>query len=720
MIKKKAILSFVLIAITVIPFISDSVALTSDEAAEFGPGFHEPGKDWYDSTYQYRISINASNTLAKDTNVTSVPVNFSNYHNATEGVIDIASMQLVKVLENEASVPVPFHVETDAVDIWNAPTLKEIEEDVIETLISENGTCVGTIYNPSEAKHLNVTIRFKTHLSVPSDEVSFQFVYNPDTELNVTSSDYMQFYAGVFENNSFTWGSGVRVYRTQLPDEVAWTEYITLPLEEETSGDVWIEMSAPSLYGNETKYFTLDFSFLDGDGFNEVIHYIPESGIGGGKVQQRNYYPRTQVLQHRDMPYCDIFFPFEGNESGKASYYLYYNFMSGSNHKIIANDAVELTSELDFNARWFNAYFDNGSFFMDKDDQAIDGQINASSVEANETWGVLFGNVINSSDNGKDESNEFTTVISTARVENASTKIEYELYVDGNFLQVNLDSVLPVTLVNTFTNESTTSSFNYMANNTVAFEVNNSVNGTTGTSDSFAFFNEVNDTYLVLLSNETLPYEIVYRGNLDYDVLIESDGSTAFSLQFIVAGSPHNATNQSVILYEKFDALIGFLNRLSSPIITTVSSTKESFQEIEIHYIGDGFIFNFAYDNDVIEVALFGHSLQSLSVNIDNKTGEIPITGTYIIDISALNRSLFERHHAVEITGRNEFGDTVAVTLDLWIANDVIDGIWVLTLMILNPLFLIGGVGVLALLTGAMVKNKKNSKKGCNGEGCNV
>ena len=714
--KRTALLALAVGFLMIAPVITSTKSLTDDQAKVYGPGFHEPSADWYDPSYKHRVKITELNDVIRDTGFTKTAVNFGDYFSTADGIIDLASMQLVKVGANQSSIPVTFQARTDAVDFWNPPTLPFIKDEIIGAVIADNGSAIGTIYNTVEGTgYINISVRFSTLLTSKIDKLKFQMVYVPEKEFGVTANDYLSIYAGVPGN----WSEPVRVYRDQLPDETAWTNYITIDLPGGgMSGEVWIDMSAPTLYGATSKFFSIDYSFLDGDGFRTVEHYLPGSI---GKVTQRNYYPRVQVLEKETPPVVDLYFI---ADPGNVTYYLYFNHAAESNHRVINNVAVPFYGELNIPQAFFNSFLSKGSVFIDKNGKKIEGAANVSegSSSTKDIRGSLFNLGMTADDLGYKVSNTFGTVFSTANFTNGTSSIIYTMYAGADFLDVEISETSPAGADNQFTSAYSTHPYDNFAYNNGAFLVDSGMNGTQGSSKFAGFFNDNNDSYAVVASDKSMNYTITYRSDLNYSVSFPvGPGKTRF---VIALGKSADSANSTAVRSNgnTTAALLG--NRVSTPITPVVSASIDQFADIEIHDITPAFNLGIAYYGDKILTALFGNNLQSMTVNIDNKTGEIPINGTYTInaaDMAKLNIGLFTRYFTIKVTGRNGFGQNATVAVKTYIASDWLDGIWTILVMFFSPIISFFGLVIIGGTSAVLAKTRRNAKKNnCIGDQCNV
>jgi hypothetical protein len=713
--KRTALLVIALGIVMIAPMLSSASALTDAQAKTYGPGFHEPGADWYDPTYAHRVKITSLNTVNRDTGFAAASVDFGDYFSTADGIIDLASMQLVKVGANESSIPVTYQASTDALDFWNPPTLPFIEDEIIGAILADNGTAIGTIFNTIDATgYINVSMRFSTLLTSKIDKLKFQIVYDPDNEFAVTDNDYLSIYAGVPGN----WSAPVRVYRNQLPDVLAWTDLITIDLPGNgMSGEVWVDFSAPTLYGATSKFFSFDYSFVDGDGFRNVKHYLTGSL---GEVTQKNYYPRVQVFEKESPPVVDIYY-IAG--TGNVSYYLYFNHVAESNHRVIDNVAVTFGGEIDIPQHYFNSFLAHGSVFIDKDGIKNEGSANltGSSVNTKDIRGNTINTGMTALDLGYDTSSTFGTVFSTATISNATTSVTYTMFKGIDFLDVKITSAIATKMVNRFTDAYSAHPFDNFAYDDGSFLVEPGSDGMTGQSKFAGFFNAANRTYAVIASNKDMNYTVGWDGDLNYTISFPvGSGTTMFVILFGDDGADATATD----VRAKGNTTAVLLGNRMVSITQTVSTTSNAFAPIEIHNITDDVFLGMAYIGDPIKIALFGNNLQSMVINIDNKTGNIPITGTYTIsaaDIAKLNRGLLERYHTFKVTGRNEFGQTATVEFSTWVASDFLDSFWILILMLFQPIFAIFGLAMIGGVSTVLIKTKRNAKKNnCIGDKCNI
>ena len=90
------------ILVTIIP---STRAISQADLVALGPGFHEPDDDWWDNSYKHRVLMNFSNLEDKDSQISMADIDFGDYFTTSDGIIDLASMQLVKVGANQSSSP---------------------------------------------------------------------------------------------------------------------------------------------------------------------------------------------------------------------------------------------------------------------------------------------------------------------------------------------------------------------------------------------------------------------------------------------------------------------------------------------------------------------------------------------------------------------------------------------------------------------------------------
>jgi hypothetical protein len=697
-----------------------AIAITNEDAEAAGAGFHEPGPDWWDSSYKYRIPVNTSSNVDMDVTVATTTVDFSDYFNGTPGgVIDLASMQLVKELENETFETVAFQVETDAVDIWNPATLLEVEENIVGPIIAENGTFVGTVFNAIEGSgYVNQSIWVETFLDTPADEVIMQIVVQPEEFHGIGQSDYLQLTAGIEGN----WGTPTRLKLSDMENETGWTDYLVLPLETNLSGNVWIRIEAPGIYGNSTRYFALDFGFLDGDGYNRTVeHHLPT--LPNPVISQESYYPRFQSLQHRGLPECNVSFITDATPGNDSQYYLYFNFVtlmrydniihqwmvesenteSTSNHALVYNDAVPIVGPLKKPQPYFMIDAGNNvSFFIDKDDNETEGVVSIGKSIEN-TWGYIFEHWINFTDGGFDLYNYFGTVYSTATVKNDTMTVTFTLYKDHYFLDVTVESSSSSIKSSGWMNLTAPSALTHFGNETTTFPVNDTF---VGTGNRVSFMDAINDTYLLVLCNDTLSYSI-NNGTGEYDINMTVDSPVTYSMHYT---SSSNKTSHSNALRDSF------INRLDHDVNVTAGNETGVLADPELFVLNARTgIFDYHLVGDVLEIALFGHNLQSITVEITGVTNETGSNGSYTIP--TLSRSLFSRKHPVIFRGRNEFGDIVETTIEIVIADNIIDVVWAFLIgNILTPLF----VGVLGTVTSIVIiaGRGKKSRKSSLGKNC--
>ena len=707
------------------PIIASTNAFTDTQAKTYGPGFHEPGTDWYDASYAHRVKITALNSINRDTGVTMATVDFVNYFSTADGIIDLASMQLVKAGANQSSIPITYQARTDAVDFWNPPSLPFIKDEIIGAVIANNGSAIGTIYNTVQANgYLNVSVRFSTLLTSTIKQLKFQFVYDPENEFGVQPNDYLSIYAGVPAAGSTpaNWSAPVRVYRNQLPNTKSWTSYITITLPGNgMSGLVWIDMSAPTLYSKATsKFFSIDYSFVDGDGFRSVMHTL--QGLVGS-ITQKNYYPRVQVLEKESPPIVNLYFI---ADPGNVTYYLYFNHVGESNHRVINNVAVPFYGELNAPQTFFNAFLDNGSIFIDKNGLKTEGMANVTSGTDNskDIRGSLFNLGLKAADLGYKASSSFGTIFTTAKIENATSSITYTMYADEKFLDVKITQSTAKKVLNRFTNAYSTHPFDHFVYDTGNFLVDAGMDDVTGESKFTGFYNIDNDSYVIIASNIDMAYTINYLEDLNYTIsfpVLSGDSHFVIAIGKMAKGA--DVTSSAISANGTLIAtMLG--NRISTPIAPVVSTKSDQFSPIEIHDITPGFNLNMAYYGDKLLVALFGNNLQSMTINIDNKTGEIPFNGTYkinAVDMGKVGAGLFTRFFTIVATGRNEFNQVAKVTIKAYIASDVLDGIWTFFIMLFSPVISIFGLVIIGGTSTVLIKTRRNAKKNnCIGDQCNI
>ncbi len=710
--KKEAMIASLVLATIIMPSILGSgMAVTIEDAKLAGYGFHEPGPDWWDPEYRYRMQMNMTAVGPRDINMTVATVDFSTVMNASDGIVDMASMQLVKVGVNQSSIPVDFQVETDVVDIWNPSTVPEIEGPLIDAILQENGTFIGTVFNAFEGEGLmNQSIRFEAIINQPVDEVMVQFVYQPEYEKGIASTDYLQLYAGVPGD----WGTPVLIYRSSLPGTKAWTGYITLPLENTMNGSIYINMDAPGISGDEEKYFSIDFAFLDGNGFDrDVIHYVPEAEAISN-IKQDSYYPKVQVLETTSPPECDIYTIADFN----STYYLYYNLMAESNHRVINNDAVPFFGSLSLPQTYAMFSNDIGTTRIDTDRAISEGNMTFGSNET-DSWMSLLDPGIKYGDPGYSFSKYFGKIYTSVAIKNSTTSVTYTAWKDARFLDISISTTVPVNATGFINYTGASYNLTWLAYRGNAMIISSLSSGNFS-SDYLTFLN-INDVPgVMLVANHSLDCYLNASGVIadNATILVTIPvGTTRFgAMMFNATETP--SSNATVGNDDTEAFLRAFITRVENDPVVPVSTTSETFVPLQLFIITGTPLFSIATTGDLMQVALFGHNLQSIAVNIDNKTGDVGINGNYTINVASLNRSLIERQHVFRFTGRNEFGDAISVESRLWVADGLLDMPWTAFLAMVNSVVVFLASIAAALFGIVTIASRRQGKKQCTGDSC--
>lgn len=705
----------VVLAMTMAPLLlsREVSATTQGQASLAGAGFHEPNFSWYDKSYKYRIPINVTSHFPMDTNITTASVNFGDYFSNNAGIIDLASMQLVHGLESGSSEAINYEMKTDALDIWNPPTLKDLQEVILGSLISNNATLIGRVFDYyHNTGNMSQSIRFQAFLNEPRDNVKFQFVYDPENVLNLLPTDYLSVYAGIpgSGNAQAVWGSPIRIYPSLLPTTRAWTQYFTLPLGQEMSGMVWIVMEAsPSILAKtERSYFAIDFSFLDGSGFGRsTTHFLPDLDINSKSVTQNNYYPRVQVLEQETMPRCTLWFNNAKETPDLSRYFLYFNFINESNGKLVNNYAVPLTGDLNIPQVALSFKLNGTSFYIPKAGTGNVGGITISNPSLSEELVNQLMQIVGfqASDPSFSVKNEFGTMYSQVTITTSIAVMTLTLYYGCNFIEIKIHATDALDIKNTIKWTTTDRPLTLLGDDASLNDISTATPPLSGDSNSIELVNPANKTFVTVLFNKTIGYTVstIDTTNQWYELHFYPGANVLATIQLPRVKTIYTTDSGVAILASATTLQQVFNNRLLH-VPTIDIGDVDVYAPLELFVLNAKTgLFTYQTVGDQIQVALFGNNLQSISVTINGFTSETGTNGVYTIP--AFSHGLLDASYNFIFKGRNTFGDVVEKNLTITVADNSLD---VLRVVLLSTFFLpLVGIGVTVLSTVVVVKNKR-------------